>query len=331
MNFAVAGSAHGHIYEFINDALEAGAYFKGVYKDSTAISKDIADRYHVPLFENLGELLDQQIDVVATTAVNNEKITYIEECAERGIHIIADKPVVTNEAQYKRLESIIGKGNIEVGLMLSMRFWPEVNLVKRLIQEGRIGNIINIEIMTPHKLVEATRPRWHFKKDENGGIIIDLLIHSIDLFRWMTESEIEDAYGFIHKKTRGSAETFFDSAEFLVKGKSGASGYLRTDWHMTDSHWTWSDIRIFCSGTKGCIEARVLGDPLTREPVVVLYEEGKDTVEIKPDKCSNSATKDFLDRIQGKAHLITHKDIIEATRLSLEFDRNANVITGPES
>lgn len=326
MNFGVVGAAHGHIYEFIEEMISEGAKFVGVYNDHSGISEEIAEKYQVPLFSELRDLLDSNVEIVGTSAINSEKINYIEACCERGVHIIADKPIVVNEEQFKRLEKVIQCGNIQVGMMFTLRFWPEIYTTKKMIQENIIGDIINMEILTPHRLRAENRPEWFFEKEKNGGVVIDLLIHSIDLFRWVTGSEITDFTGMVQKTILPEKETFFDCAEFLVKSLNGTNGYMRTDWHMTDSHWSWGDMRVFFVGTRGNMEVRAIGDPITRQPMVILYKEGKETVQIGMESYKKSCTKDFLDRIHGMDYVISHEDILQASRLAIEFDKKAQRI-----
>jgi predicted dehydrogenase len=324
MNFAVIGSAHGHIYEFVEDMLGLNGEFIAVYDDKTTdIAKAMSLKYSVPLVEDMEEIFDLNIDIVGTSAVNSDKIHIVEECSKRGIHIIADKPLVVNKEQYKRLEKVIKDKKIQVGLMLAMRFMPSIYTLKKIISENQIGRLLNVEILTPHRLQAKHRQKWFFDKNKNGGVIVDLLLHDIDLFKWLAESTIDSYSGFVHETSLPENDRFMDSANFLVSSKSGVAGYLRTDWHMTDSHWTWGDLRIFCVGTNGAAETRVLGDPVTKEEVVVLYKEGQPTAKIPIEECKSSSTKDFLNRINGKDYMVSHEDILEASRLSIEFDNSA--------
>lgn len=320
--FAVIGSAHSHIYEFIDDMLKAGGIFTGIYNDRSNLTGIIAQKYNVPLYDDINALFDAGIQVAGTTAVNADKIDIIEQCSNHGVHIIADKPVVLNEEQYKRLEAVTGKGAIEVGLMLTVRFMPEVYTVKKLLMDGHIGTLTGIEIFNPHKLSPSKRPAWHFEEKENGGIVIDLMIHSIDLFHWLAESRITDFSGIAQKTVLPEKESFFDSCQFFATSSSGVSGYFRVDWHIPDSHWNWGDFRIFCTGSKGCLEARCIGDPVTAEPQVILLEDGKKTEKVDIEPFEGSVTLDFLNRINKKEYVIGHEDILDACRVTLDFNKN---------
>lgn len=326
MRFAVIGSAHGHIYQFIEDMNDLGAEFVGIYDDNSNLVNDIKEKYEVPVYQDLDNLFAEDLDIVATSAINNQKMGFISECSKHGVHVIADKPIVVNYEQYNKLEKIIEEGNIEIGLMLTVRFMPQVYKVKQLIDNGIIGDLINVEIFSPHKLRANERPAWHFDKEQNGGIIVDLMPHSVDLYNWLTEDKIKGYNGVVQKTILPEYQDFYDSSQFFITGEKGSSGYLRVDWHMANTHWSWGDIRIFCSGTKGEIESRVTGDPLTKDPKVILFEEGKETREIEVDEINLSVTKDFVKRIKGQEYIIGHQDILKASKISLDFSKKAEKI-----
>ncbi len=323
MKFGVIGSAHAHIYEFIEDMLSLDAEFSGVFNDNSELAQELSKKYSVPLFDDMNKLFESGIEIAGTTAINNVKIDIIEKCSEHGVHILADKPVVINDEQYQRLKKVIDDGKIQVGLMLTIRFMNEVQAVKQILDEKAIGDLLSVEIFNPHRLTPHLRPDWHFEEDLNGGIVIDLLAHSIDLFNWFTGSEIDSYTGLMQKSILPEKKSFYDSSQFFVTSKVGTSGYFRVDWHIPDSHWNWGDMRIFCTGSKGMLEARCLGDPLSKEPLVALFQSGKDTVKLEVAKVNNSVTKDFVNRINKKEYIIGHKDILDVCKNSIEFSKNA--------
>lgn len=326
MKFGVIGSAHGHILAFIRDMLMSGGKFAGIFDDGSDNIRLISEQHKVPVFSDMDVLFAQKIDIAGTSAVNSLKIGIVEACARHGVHIMADKPIVVDESQLARLERVINSGTIQVGLMLSLRFLPEIFTLKRLIDDGLLGRLISVEIFNPHKLNPETRPDWHFDKSLSGGIAIDLFPHSIDIFQWLTGSKIKNYNGVIVKSMLHDKPDFYDASQFMVFSESGISGYLRVDWHMPEAHWSWGDIRIFCSGTKGMAEVRATGDPITGERSVILYRNDTETAKADIISYDKTETTDFIDRIEGKDYSIGHEDIVSASRLAVEFDKSAKIV-----
>lgn len=307
------------------DMLKLGWEFTGIFDDGSGIAGSIAEKYNVPLYGDVDRLFARGIEAAGTSAVNNVKVDIIEACERHKVHIMADKPAVVDEDQYKRLEQVIKRGQIQVGLMLSVRFMPAVYTLKKLIDKGAIGQLISVEIFNPHKLIPDSRAGWFFDKKQNGGIAVDLFGHSIDTFRWLTGDDIIEYSGIMSKSILKEKPDFYDASQFMVLNRAGVGGYFRVDWHVPENYWSWGDIRIFCTGSKGLVEVRAIGDPVTREPQVILYGADSESRKIELEDPAKTETTDFIDRLGGKSHWITHKDILETARLSIEFDKCARV------
>lgn len=326
MKFGIIGSSHAHITAFVRDMQKSGHVFTGVYDDGTRMSADIAKNNNVPLMKTKDELFAAGVEIMGTAHINSLKIDVIEECESHGVHVMADKPAAVNYEQYERLKKVVENNKIQIGLMLDSRFSPRIQTAKRLVDEGKIGKLISLEIFNPHKLRLKSREAWKFDKEQNGGIIIDLLVHSIDLFEWFTGSRIKEFNGVAAKSILEDKPGFYDSTQFMVLSRDGISGYFRTDWHMPLNHWAWGDLRIFCTGSHGLIEARTVGDPITKKPMVILYGNEEETQVVPEIESGVTATTDLINRIEGRSYILSHEDILEATRLSIEFDKNARKI-----
>lgn len=328
MRFGIYGCRHGHIEDFIKEMLGLGHEFLGIYETELDIAKDMAEKYNVPLFDNGGDLLKLKPDILGTSAINNQKIDIIELCNREGIHIMADKPIVTSRKGYERLESIINEGRIQVGMMLTERFNPPIYGLWKMIQEGKLGEIVSFAIMKPHKLREKTRAPWHFSKEENGGIAIDLLIHDVDLLRWFTGSEMASCQGYIKKTGYPQYDTFYDSVNAMIKMENGVVATLEADWWMPDSYFSFGDGRIFCVGTKGRAEIRATGDSETKGRPYGLWIRDTEGYERCEDiSITITLTQDFINRIEGKKEvLISNHDVLMASLATIEIDENLEKI-----
>ncbi|MGI6704789.1 MAG: Gfo/Idh/MocA family protein [Clostridia bacterium] len=328
MRFGILGCQHAHIEMFVQEMLQLGHTFIGIWEEDPVLAAPMAQKYQVPLFEEKAQLFEGEPEVVGTSAINDAKIDLIEECSNRGIHVMADKPIVTSRADFLRLERIMDQGQIEVGLMLTERFNPPIYTLWRRIQEGDLGKLVSLTITKPHKLQKAKRPRWHFSKEQNGGILIDLLIHDFDLLRWFTGSELEYCSGYLKKTAHPEFPDFYDSVHLLVRMRNKVVASLEADWWMPDSHWTWGDGRIFCVGTEGRAEIRTTGDFLVdRQPFGTLVTKDGKTERLPLQAPDRTLTEDFIKRITGEGEsILTGEDILEATRASILADEVVEII-----
>jgi predicted dehydrogenase len=326
--FAVIGCRHFHIVEFINEMIHLGHEFIGIYEMENINNRDIiTEKYKVDSYDNLDDLLSKEIDIVGCADINSRKIDVIELCENHQIHIMTDKPIVTSIKQYDRLERIIRRNQIQVGMMLTERFQPVFQTLKRMVDERKFGEITHISMRKPHRLSKAKREPWFFSKTLSGGIIVDLLIHDFDLIRWLTGMEVTEINGYIAKNMLPEYEDFYDTASVGVLLNNSLPVQLYSDWHTPSNSWTWGDGRVFITGTEGCAELRLQGDPLIEKQSLLLYGSHQELLQKIPLQQPHSTlANDFINRIEGKSAFITHQAILEATMDTLEADRKVRKI-----
>lgn len=320
MKFGIIGSAHGHIFEFIDEMITLGWKFVGIVDDKQPNVLKISEKYNIPILKNEEELFAKNINIIGCSAVNNQKIDIIELCDKNNVHIMCDKPLVINRKDYNRLEAVIKKNNIKVGLMLTLRFEESIKSLKNIVDSGKLGKLIHMEIMNPHKLNPEKRPEWHFLREKNGGVVIDLLVHSVDLFNWFAKGNLVQHSCLVTKSILPEKKGFYDFSIANVLNDTGTSGYLRADWHMTRSHWSWGDIRLFCICTDGYAEVRATGDPISRDKMLIVYKSDKPTQIVELDNITETVTKDFLRKIDGKEHCITDDEILYVCDITIKLD-----------
>lgn len=321
MKFGILGCRHAHIELFIQEMLDLGHELIAICEMIPDIAQPLADKYGVPMLTDEKDFFDLKPQVIGTAAVNNEKIDVIETCRAHSVHVIADKPIVTNMDDFQRLKKIMDEGVIEVGLMLTERFSPPIYALWKMVQDGVLGEIISFSMTKPHKLNEKARAPWHFSKTQNGGIVIDLLIHDFDLLRWFTGSEMEHLAGYVRKSTSPKYPEFYDSVHTVVKMKSGVIATLEADWWTPDAYWTWGDGRIFCTGTLGRAEIRATGDQNNKSPYGLLVTRDNDCKVYENIIPPVTLAEDFINRIKGnKDVIITAQDVLNATHDTLVAD-----------
>jgi predicted dehydrogenase len=329
IQFGIIGCRHAHVTIFIEEMLALGHLCVGVYeKDDPSLAGQLAQKYNIPLVQSRDVFLDDSVTVIGSAAINSEKIEIIEWCEQHGKHIMVDKPAVTDRDKLDRLEAVIRRGRIQVGMLLTERYRPAVCTLKRSIEAGELGQIVSIMMRKPHRLNPSSRAAWHFSKEQNGGIVIDLFVHDFDLLRWLTGQEAVSVKTVVAKNELPEYPGFLDTASAQVVMSGGAIGMLYADWHTPDKRWTWGDCRIFVNGTKGFAELRLSGDPsVSGADELYLRVTDSQPLEqtelVQPDQ---SLTADFLSRIRGERGTLTHDDVLATSRLTIEADVGAELL-----
>jgi predicted dehydrogenase len=80
------------------------------------------------------------------------------------------------------LYKLCKKAGVKNGVVQDKLWLPGILKVKRLIQQGFFGKILSIRGEFGYWLFEgdtipAQRPSWNYRKEDDGGIIVDMLCH----------------------------------------------------------------------------------------------------------------------------------------------------------
>ncbi|WP_262687573.1 Gfo/Idh/MocA family protein [Paenibacillus baimaensis] len=320
--FSIIGCQHAHIGIFISEMLELGYTCAGIYEDENVeLAQSFADKFGIPLVKEKESLLGESVSIVGCASINDQKINVIELCESHDKPIMIDKPAVTSTEGLERLKAVIERGRIQVGMLLTERFHPAIYTLKKQIDQGVLGDIVSIGMRKPHRLDAAKRPAWFFSKQQSGGILIDLLVHDFDLLRWLTGKEIETINGYVSKTILPEYPTFYNTASVQVVMKECITAQLYTDWHTPSQSWTWGDGRIFVTGTEGCAELRLQGDPLLQKDTVMIQLTNQSPMGLVPlEQPKHSITSDFIRRIQGENATVSQDDILKTSEATITAD-----------
>lgn len=316
LKFAIVGCRHLHIMDFVKEMTDLGHDCIGIYEPDNERLRSILKReYQLPVIEDLETLFKSDIDIVGCASINREKIDVIEKCEQHRIHVMVDKPIVTSKEDLDRLEKVMKRKLIQVGMMLTERFQPAFFTLQRLIENGDLGKITHISMRKPHRLSAENREPWFFSKEQSGGMIIDLLIHDFDLIGWLTEKSVTHVHGYMTKSILPEYPDFYDTASLSVLLDHDLPVQLYVDWLTPKSSWTWGDGRVFVTGTMGTVELRLQGDPFVEKECLCFYMN--DDLPLQKVELRSPAfglAEDFIERINGDEGFINHKDILRASK-----------------
>ncbi len=166
------GSIHAKILSQI-----PSANFVGVYDINEQRSKDVASQLGVKSFETLDELLENvQAVVIATPTTTHREIAVY--CLNNGVHTFIEKPITDSVEGAEEIIKISKERNLKVQVGHVERFNPAL-----LSLSGYNIKPVFIEV---HRLSQF-KPRG-----TDVAVILDLMIHDIDIILNLVESEIEE-------------------------------------------------------------------------------------------------------------------------------------------
>ena len=258
--FAAIGLDHGHIYGMSNGLVEAGAEAAWVYDpDPNKVDAYVKLFPDVKVAASEEQILsDESVQLVAGACIPSERFNLGLKVMDAGKDYFADKPPLTTLFQLEQAKEKVRETGQKYAVYYSERIHVEAAVYAGdLIQNGVIGDVVQVVNLAPHRMNPASRPAWFFDKNKYGGILCDIGSHQIEQF--LTYAGAKDAQ-VLHSKvgnyTMPDYPDFEDFGDATLLADNGATMYFRVDWFNPAALPVWGDGRTFILGTKGYIELR---------------------------------------------------------------------------
>jgi len=176
-------------------------------------------------------------------------------CAEKGIHVVVEKPVANTAAGARRIADACAKTGVLFSTAYLWRYHPVCREMKRMIEAGFLGRIVGCEGRCAagglHRYIEGHSPWMLEKAKSGGGPMYNLGVHWIDLYRWLLESEVTEVLAKnVHVNRQYDIE---DNSFAILTFANGATLALDISYTVPDSYPFGRDLYLALRGTEGCI------------------------------------------------------------------------------
>lgn len=151
------------------------------------------EKFNIPQnmrFKDYNDLINcPEVDAVEICTPNYLHVPIALAAVKAGKHVEVEKPLTTeSNPEMSELLSEIEKRGVVNMMCFSYRFKSAVRYAKHLIDEGRLGKIVNvnIEYLQSGVFIPGRRLEWRFVKEFAGsGTLGDLGVHLIDMTRFL--------------------------------------------------------------------------------------------------------------------------------------------------
>ncbi len=185
------GMAQNHM-SYFKDV--PGLRFVAASDVDAATLEKVTEKYQVRGFADATDLFDSgEVDAVLIATPHYFHPIYAQAAFDRGIHVLTEKPVAVTAKAAEETNAAFEAAkkkhpNLVYAAMFNQRTRPDWRMVKRMIDTGRVGELIRISwTITNWFRTQAYyesggwRATW---KGEGGGVLINQCPHNLDLFQW---------------------------------------------------------------------------------------------------------------------------------------------------
>ncbi len=170
------GNYHARIYGGSGNEIE----FAGVCDIDKHRANEIAEKYKTRAFYNYRDMLPH-VDAVNIAVPTSEHYKVAKGCLEAGIHILLEKPMTRVYEDAVKLIDIADKQNLVFHVGHVERFNGAVLELMRLVREQKDVPVF----------LESRRLGPMGTRKRTSGVILDLMIHDIDIILGIVKSGIK--------------------------------------------------------------------------------------------------------------------------------------------
>jgi myo-inositol 2-dehydrogenase/D-chiro-inositol 1-dehydrogenase/scyllo-inositol 2-dehydrogenase (NAD+) len=167
-------------------------------------------------------LADDSVNAVIVVAPTDLHKQIVLDCAAAGKHIFCEKPMAMTVEECDEMIAACEKHRVKLQIGFMRRFDASFREAKRLLDEGSIGELVQIHSNTRG----PSKPRpWMYDIRKSNGILAEVNSHDIDAVRWMAGSDIDSVYAvagnFRNPEAREAYPGYYDSVLMTGTLKNG--------------------------------------------------------------------------------------------------------------
>jgi predicted dehydrogenase len=129
-----------------------------------------------------GALADPAYSIYFDAQTTDRRAEAVTQAIAAGKHIYCEKPTATTYAEAYKLYELAEKAGVKHGVVQDKLWLPGLLKLKTLRDLGFFGEIFSVRGEFGYWVFEgdtvpAQRPSWNYRKEDGGGMILDMLCH----------------------------------------------------------------------------------------------------------------------------------------------------------
>jgi predicted dehydrogenase len=264
-------------------------FARGISKEPDQV-KEFAAKHGFQLSTEFEDAIkDPKIDAIVLATPHSLHVDQITKVVAAGKQVFCEKPLALTRANAERATAACAKAGRVLGVGHNRRFWRPMAEIKKLIDDGSLGTIMQVEANYSTDWLKDVRPEttWRGSPEEApAGGMTGMGIHILDSYVNMF-GRIDEVHALCAKRLLPNPAG--DTVGVLLNFASGLVGYLGTTM-VTPYLW-----RYHVLGSHGWAEARSEFDLIVRKRGMETQ-----TTAFAPTDSVLAEFEIWLDALEGK-------------------------------
>ena len=244
--------------------------------------KEYGKKYSINHYESLEELLEfEEFDGAIVTTPTSTHTDIATKLLNAKKHVFVEKPITYKSEDGEKLTKLAEKKKVILTCGYIERFNPAVDVVKKIVNEGKFGNLVMLEFHRENRIP------LHIK---DVGVIYDTSVHDIDTANWL----FGDMPHVVFARAGKIKHEHEDFASIMLGYKDDRVAIISSNWI------TPKKIRKF---NAVCTDAIISSDFLTQE-IIIEKNDKSEIIQNKKQEPLLLEIQRFLESIENKSQLV---------------------------
>jgi predicted dehydrogenase len=178
----------------------------------------------ITVADSLDELL-AAVDVVDVVVPTPAHATVVRAALAAGRHVVSEKPLARTDADADDLVARAADAGLQLYPAHVVRWFPAYRRLHEAVTTGLLGDLAVLRFSRSGAF--PTRVAWFGDRAQSGGIVMDQMIHDLDIARWVAGPVTRVSAVTVRT---GDDEHPVEAAHVLLTHASGAISHVAGLW-----------------------------------------------------------------------------------------------------
>lgn len=252
IKFAIVGC--GRIAQRHAEHIAKFGILKAVCDIKEVNATNLSKVYGASCYFSIDDLLitENDVDLVSICTPNGLHAEHTIKALKAGFHVCCEKPMAISVDDCDKM--IREAKNVKKNLFIvkQNRFNPAVMAVKKIIDEGHLGMILNVQLncFWNRNADYYNESDWKGSKSMDGGTLYTQFSHFIDLLYWMI-GDVKNVQAYVANYLHKNIIEFEDTGVIILKFFNGVIGTIH---YTVNSYSQNMEGSITLFGEKGTVK-----------------------------------------------------------------------------